>query len=133
MLAKEVDERFADPVNPITVKTAVGEDQVAYLYEHQSEFPGVQIQQTYLRHYPFQALAAQILGYVGEVSQDELDAPAEALPPRRQGRQGRASRRSSTSTSAARRVRRRSRSTRSAGRRGRSRHGATRASARPSG
>jgi penicillin-binding protein 2 len=72
-LAKEVDERIADPVNPITVKTAVGEDQVAYLYEHQADFPGVQIQGTYLRHYPYQTLAAQVLGYVGEVSQDELD------------------------------------------------------------
>ncbi len=81
VLAKEVDERFADPVNPITVKTAVGEDQVAYLYEHQSEFPGVQIQQTYLRHYPFQALGAQILGYVGEVSQDELDARPKLYRP----------------------------------------------------
>ena len=56
------------------MKTAVGEDQVAYLYEHQAEFPGVQIQQTYLRHYPHQALAAQVLGYVGEVSQTELDS-----------------------------------------------------------
>jgi penicillin-binding protein 2 len=72
-LAKEVDERIADPVNPITVKTAVGEDQVAYLLEHQADFPGVQIQGTYLRHYPYQSLAAQVLGYVGEVSQDELD------------------------------------------------------------
>jgi penicillin-binding protein 2 len=73
-LAKEVDERIADPLNPITVKTAVGEDQVAYLYEHQAEFPGVQIQQTYLRHYPHQSLGAQVLGYVGEVSQSELDS-----------------------------------------------------------
>ena len=72
-LAKEVDARIVDPLNPITVKTAVGEDQIAYLYEHQSEFPGVQIQQTYLRHYPYQSLGAQMLGYVGEVSQEELD------------------------------------------------------------
>ena len=72
-LAKEVDQRIADPLNPITVKTAVGEDQVAYLYEHQADFPGVQIQQTYLRHYPNQALAAQVLGYVGEVSEADLE------------------------------------------------------------
>lgn len=76
-LAKEVDERIASPLEPITVKTAVGEGQVAYLYEHQSDFPGVQIQQTYLRHYPYQTLAAQVLGYVGEVSQDELDRRPE--------------------------------------------------------
>jgi penicillin-binding protein 2 len=73
-LAKEVDSHLGDPLDPITVKTAVGEDQVAYLSEHQSEFPGVDIQQTYLRHYPYQALAAQVLGYVGEVSPSELDA-----------------------------------------------------------
>ena len=72
-LAKEVDERISSPIDPITVKTAVGEDQVAYLYEHQAEFPGVQIQATYLRNYRFGSLAAQVLGYVGEVSQDELD------------------------------------------------------------
>ena len=71
-LAREVDERRSDPANPITVKTAVHEDQVQYLYEHQSEFPGVQIQQTYLRHYRYQSLAAQIVGYVGEISADEL-------------------------------------------------------------
>ncbi len=80
-LAKEVDERIADPLNPITVRTAVGEDQVAYLYEHQSEFPGVQIQQTYLRHYPNQSLAAQVLGYVGEVSQGELDRKRNVYRP----------------------------------------------------
>jgi penicillin-binding protein 2 len=76
-LAKEVDERRFDPLNPIIVKTAVGEDQVAYLYEHQDEFPGVQIQQTYLRFYPNGSTAAQVLGYVGEISPDELDRLAK--------------------------------------------------------
>jgi penicillin-binding protein 2 len=80
-LAKEVDQRIGDPLNPITVKTAVGEDQVAYLYEHSSEFPGVQIQQTFLRHYPYQSLAAQVLGYVGEVSPGELDQKPNVYKP----------------------------------------------------
>ncbi len=71
-LAKEVVERRFDPLNPIIVKTAVGDEQVAYLYEHQDEFPGVQIQQTFLRHYPYGSNAAQILGYVGEISPEEL-------------------------------------------------------------
>ncbi len=80
-LAKEVDARINDPLDPITVKTAVGEDQISYLYEHQADFPGVQIQQTYLRHYPYQSLAAQMLGYVGEVSQQELDARPKVYAP----------------------------------------------------
>jgi penicillin-binding protein 2 len=71
-LAHEVDERQSDPVTPITVKTAVHRDQVSYLLEHQAEFPGVQIQQAYLRSYRFQALGAQLLGYVGEISAEEL-------------------------------------------------------------
>ncbi|MDO8506522.1 MAG: penicillin-binding transpeptidase domain-containing protein, partial [Candidatus Limnocylindria bacterium] len=68
-----IEDRKNDPLTPITVKTAVHEDQVAYLYEHRAEFPGVSIVQTYLRHYEHQALAAQILGYVGEISPEELE------------------------------------------------------------
>jgi penicillin-binding protein 2 len=71
-LAREVDERGADPLSPITVKTAVGEPQVDYLYEHQAEFPGVRVVHTYLRDYTYGALASQILGYVGEISPEEL-------------------------------------------------------------
>jgi penicillin-binding protein 2 len=71
-LAREVDERRGDPLTPITVKTAVGEEQVDYLYEHQAEFPGVEIVQVYLRDYAYNALAAQILGYTGEISPEEL-------------------------------------------------------------
>ena len=71
-LAREVDGRRNDPVTPITVKTAVHEDQVQFLYEHQAEFPGVSIVQTYLRDYAYKSLAAQVLGYVGEISPEEL-------------------------------------------------------------
>jgi penicillin-binding protein 2 len=71
-LTREVASRRSDPLTPITVKTAVREEQVDYLYEHQAEFPGVKIVQTYLRDYPYQSLAAQILGYVGEISAEEL-------------------------------------------------------------
>jgi len=71
-LAREVDERRGDPLTPIVVKTSVGEDQVNYLYEHQAEFPGVEIVQIYLRDYAYNALAAHILGYVGEISPEEL-------------------------------------------------------------
>ncbi|MCI0633938.1 MAG: penicillin-binding protein 2 [Actinobacteria bacterium] len=71
-LAREVEERRSDPLTPIVVKTAVGEEQVDYLYEHESEFPGVEIVQVYLRGYPYGSLGAQILGYTGEISPEEL-------------------------------------------------------------
>ncbi len=72
-LAREVDEGHSDPLTPITVKTSVGEEQVNYLYEHQAEFPGVEIAQIYLRDYEYNTLAAHILGHVGEISPEELE------------------------------------------------------------
>ena len=71
-LTKALEERKGDPLTPILVKTAVHEDQVATLLEHRSEFPGVEIAGTYLRDYEHKALAAQLLGYVGEISPEEL-------------------------------------------------------------
>ena len=71
-LAKQVEERRFDPLTPIVVKTAVGEEQVEYLYEQQARFPGVEVVQIYLRGYPYSSLAAQLLGYTGEISPEEL-------------------------------------------------------------
>jgi penicillin-binding protein 2 len=72
-LTKALENGKDDPLTPIVVKTAVHEEQVMYLEEHRAEFPGVDIRSTYLRDYEYRATAAQLLGYVGEVSPDELD------------------------------------------------------------
>ena len=72
-----IKRRAGDPVTPVTVKVAVHDDQVFYLLEHQSEFPGVKISQTYLRHYPYGSLAAQVLGYTGEISAAQLRQEAK--------------------------------------------------------
>ena len=71
-LTKALAKGKDDPLTPILVKTAVHEDQVMYLKEHRREFPGVEIVPTYLRDYPYRTLAAQVLGYVGEISPEEL-------------------------------------------------------------
>ena len=72
-IARQVEKNADDPLTPVTVKRGIHPDQVAYLYEHQREFPGVRVAQTYLRDYPFKATAAHVLGYVGEASQEQLD------------------------------------------------------------
>ena len=73
-LAREVDAARRDPLTPLTIKTAVHEDQIAYLREHQAEFRGVHVVDTYLRDYEYQALAAHVLGHVREISKEELAA-----------------------------------------------------------
>ena len=71
-IARDVRRHAGDPLAPVTVKEAAKEDEAQYLLEHESELPGVQIADTYVRRYPFQSLAAHVLGYVGEISPDQL-------------------------------------------------------------
>jgi penicillin-binding protein 2 len=69
----KVEERAeSDPLTPVVVDTNVGDRRAAYLMEHQAEFPGVQISQASLRHYDRGIIAAQVLGYVGEISPEQL-------------------------------------------------------------
>src|SRR5207237_801282 len=75
-IAAELRKHAGDPLAPVTVDEAAHDDVVFYLSEHRDEFPGVEIARTYLRHYPYSDLAAQVLGAVGEVSQQQLDSPA---------------------------------------------------------
>jgi penicillin-binding protein 2 len=71
-VARDLRRQAANPLAYVTVKEAAREDEVQYLLEHENELPGVQIRETYIRHYPFQSLAAHVLGYVGEINSDQL-------------------------------------------------------------
>ncbi|MGH3104690.1 MAG: penicillin-binding protein 2 [Gaiellaceae bacterium] len=73
-MLRQIAKRKNDPLTPVTVKRGVHRDLVIYLSERQAEFPGVRVAQTSLRDYPFTALGAQVLGYVGEASQQQLEA-----------------------------------------------------------
>src|SRR5438552_3351000 len=63
-----------DLLSPVTIKDGASELQVGYLKERKDDFPGVTIASEYLRFYPHKELAAHVLGYVGEISQPQLDA-----------------------------------------------------------
>jgi penicillin-binding protein 2 len=71
-IAGGIKQRHGDVVTPVTVREAASGPMVTYLYEHSSEFPGVTIGRSYVRHYPYQQLAAQLLGYVGSITQAQL-------------------------------------------------------------
>jgi penicillin-binding protein 2 len=57
---------------PVKVKEGVTEPQARYLEERAEDFPGVQVVGTYLRYYPHREIAAHVLGYVREISAEQL-------------------------------------------------------------
>jgi len=59
------------PYAPVTVKTDAGAGALTVLSEQQSRFPGVVNQPVFLRTYPDRELAAQVMGYVGQLSPGE--------------------------------------------------------------
>jgi len=67
-----VKGRTALPYAPVTIKTDAGRGALTVLAERQSEYPGVTQQPVSIRAYPYGEMAAQVLGYVGQVSEAEL-------------------------------------------------------------
>jgi penicillin-binding protein 2 len=76
-IVQDLHDREDDLLTPITIKESVADEKISYLLEHQNDFPGVQVSETYLRRYEQDVLGAQILGYTGEISREQLDARAK--------------------------------------------------------
>jgi penicillin-binding protein 2 len=66
------DQLNQQPFSTATVKSDVNIDVIGFLRERASQFPGVTVEQVQFRSYPKKELAAQILGYVGQVSEKAL-------------------------------------------------------------
>ena len=60
------------PYSAVTVRSDVPRSVLAYLEENRRRYPGVAVEQVYLRRYPRDTLAAQLLGNVGQISREEL-------------------------------------------------------------
>jgi penicillin-binding protein 2 len=74
-MLRGIAERKGDPVTPVVVREDIKRTApVNYLSERKEEFPGVDVVDTYLRSYPQGELAAQVLGYVNEISAAQLKA-----------------------------------------------------------
>jgi penicillin-binding protein 2 len=63
------------PFSPATVKQDVPQKLVFYLFEHQAEFPGVTVEQVFLREYPERQIGAHLFGTVGEITRQQRDDP----------------------------------------------------------
>ncbi len=65
------------PLTPRVLAVDVDSETVAYLSEYQANYPGVDVQVIPVRAYPGGVLAAHLLGYTGEISDDKLKASPE--------------------------------------------------------
>src|SRR5919197_2173861 len=82
-IEKQIKKQTKDlPANPVILRRDVGYDLVYYLRENQDRYPGVTVQRVYVRNYPDGTLAAQIYGYVREVTGPQLkEARYQGLAP----------------------------------------------------
>jgi penicillin-binding protein 2 len=62
-------------VDLIPLKEDVSKRIRTYVDEHVTQFPGVEVQDEYLRDYPLGDLAAHVLGHVGPISAEQLKTP----------------------------------------------------------
>jgi penicillin-binding protein 2 len=69
-------ERKEVPYAPVTIKTDAGHRVLTELGERATEYPGVVQQPVSVRSYPYHEMAAHVLGYVGQVTKEELEKPA---------------------------------------------------------
>ncbi len=75
-----LDERLREAqkypaFRPLLIKEGLDMDSVAFLLAHQAEHPELRTLQQPMRYYRHGQLAAHVLGYVGEISQRELESP----------------------------------------------------------
>ncbi len=59
---------------PILLKKDISRDQLAVVEAHRFDLPGIFVEIEPTRHYIFPELASHLLGYLGEVNQEELES-----------------------------------------------------------
>jgi penicillin-binding protein 2 len=73
------DQRYA-PQEYVPIAEDVPEGVELYLAERADRFPGVVVERRAVRNYPYGPLAAQLVGYVGEINEEELEARGGPAP-----------------------------------------------------
>lgn len=69
------DRRIDSPFLPFPIKRGVDEPTAAAILERIEDFPGVSVEVEWRRVYPYAPHAAHVIGYMGALTQDDLDDP----------------------------------------------------------
>lgn len=75
-----VDDEYG-PLELVPVAEDVDEEVELFLAERADEYPSVVVERRSVRDYPYGDVAAHLLGYVGEVNEDELSAQRDGDKP----------------------------------------------------
>ncbi len=85
-LEEALRENAGPPYLPVPLQNDVPRDRALVLEEHRQDFPGVFVQAEPRRIYPTGSLTAQVVGYIGRISPEELASlnpdPRSGLPQR---------------------------------------------------
>jgi len=72
-IQKRVEKGKGAPYEPVRVMENLTTEQYTIILERHPELPGVEVRTEQVRYYPHGDLAAQTIGYVGEISDTELE------------------------------------------------------------
>lgn len=80
---KRLNDATISPYKPIALANDVPVEAAIRIHENPEDFPGVETTKLPVRIYPQGKIAAQVLGYVGEISEEQLESEyfAEAKRP----------------------------------------------------
>jgi penicillin-binding protein 2 len=82
---EQLEEDLANPryspYVPVPVADNVPEELKIWIDEHGSELPGVAAERVAVRHYPYGQLAAHVLGYTGQIIDEEFEEKAASAKP----------------------------------------------------
>ena len=77
-LDSEHAERILDkasrgyPFKPVCLKRGISRDELAKIESHRFDLPGIMIKVRPERHYFYEGLASHVLGYLGEINEEQL-------------------------------------------------------------
>jgi penicillin-binding protein 2 len=77
VLGKRLRDQRVSPYTPVPVADDVAEEKMTHLLEQADRFPAVVAKRVAVRTYPQGNLAAHVLGYVGQISEKQLEATGD--------------------------------------------------------
>lgn len=72
-IVERLTSRRYSPFRAIPIKEDVTAEEVFRIKEHQELFPGVIVETLPVRTYPHETLAAHLVGYLGEITEEQLE------------------------------------------------------------